>query len=675
MIGNMATSIVISAVNNTQAGIASARQSISQLSDSIGGLPGLAAFGTAAAAGLAVLVTSAVDAQDALNDLSKSTNLSVELLSGLGFAATTSGSDLDSLAKSINRLQVNIGNAPEKYRALGITATDGYEAFKQLADMFVAIEEPELRAAVAAEALGKSWAGAAPALSAGSAGIQEMVDKGTLLSGVTTDSAEAAAELNGKLDELKAATAGVGVQLANAVVPILTEVASSLSGATDNTKQADKSFSALTETLRALVVFGGNVAFVFRGIGTEIGGMAAQAAAFAGGRFSAAEGIHEEMVSDAIKRRQEFDAWEKRMLTAGQTFSDYSNEGRGRGIAAAKPKPPSASAIQGFINPSSKKGGGKGGGKAAKAAKAEGSVNDYDTILTERIARAIEQTDVIKAAELAATLEKLETLAAAGLDPALVKAVRDDLTGATKAAADEMKRLNDLLAATPTEQLEKTRDDMVFLTKALEEGKIKEEQYLEAVIERLTLQDEKIKKTMDDMDQFAIQAAKNIQDAFAEFLFDPFADGTKGMLESFGIAIRKMIANAVAADLGKRLFGDQSKSEGIGGWAGKILGLLKGTSSVDVSVPLAGSLGAAGGLPLPSFAVGTDYVPRDMVAQIHRGERIVPAAQNVGGASGGHTVIVNQYLSGGAGAADVRRSGGELGRSVLTAISGAGRFR
>lgn len=675
MIGNMATSIVISAVNNTQAGIASARQSISQLSDSIGGLPGLAAFGTAAAAGLAVLVTSAVDAQDALNDLSKSTNLSVELLSGLGFAATTSGSDLDSLAKSINRLQVNIGNAPEKYRALGITATDGYEAFKQLADMFVAIEEPELRAAVAAEALGKSWAGAAPALSAGSAGIQEMVDKGTLLSGVTTDSAEAAAELNGKLDELKAATAGVGVQLANAVVPILTEVASSLSGATDNTKQADKSFSALTETLRALVVFGGNVAFVFRGIGTEIGGMAAQAAAFAGGRFSAAEGIHEAMVSDAIKRRQEFDAWEKRMLTAGQTFSDYSNEGRGRGIAAAKPKPPSASAIQGFINPSSKKGGGKGGGKAAKAAKAEGTVNDYDTILTERIARAIEQTDVIKAAELAATLEKLETLAAAGLDPVLVKAVRDDLTGATKAAADEMKRLNDLLAATPTEQLEKIRDDMVFLTKALEEGKIKEEQYLEAVIERLTLQDEKIKKTMDDMDQFAIQAAKNIQDAFAEFLFDPFADGTKGMLESFGIAIRKMIANAVAADLGKRLFGDQSKSEGIGGWAGKILGLLKGTSSVDVSVPLAGSLGAAGGLPLPSFAVGTDYVPRDMIAQIHRGERIVPAAQNVGGATGGHTVIVNQYLSGGAGAADVRRSGGELGRGVLTAISGAGRFR
>lgn len=34
---------------------------------------------------------------------------------------------------------------------------------------------------------------------------------------------------------------------------------------------------------------------------------------------------------------------------------------------------------------------------------------------------------------------------------------------------------------------------------------------------------------------------------------------------------------------------------------------------------------------LPSFAVGTDYVPHDMIAQIHKGEMIVPAAFNPGG--------------------------------------------
>jgi hypothetical protein len=48
------------------------------------------------------------------------------------------------------------------------------------------------------------------------------------------------------------------------------------------------------------------------------------------------------------------------------------------------------------------------------------------------------------------------------------------------------------------------------------------------------------------MQSLSDQAARSIQSAFADFFFDPFEDGLKGMVKSFIDAIRRMIAEWLA---------------------------------------------------------------------------------------------------------------------------------
>jgi hypothetical protein len=79
---------------------------------------------------------------------------------------------------------------------------------------------------------------------------------------------------------------------------------------------------------------------------------------------------------------------------------------------------------------------------------------------------------------------------------------------------------------------------------------------------------------------------------------------------------------------------------------------LQAVTAADLALvrgQLAASLEAtmtALGLSVPQFAVGTNYVPRDMLAQIHEGEAIVPKAYNpaAGGTGMGNTARLEAQL-------------------------------
>ena len=75
---------------------------------------------------------------------------------------------------------------------------------------------------------------------------------------------------------------------------------------------------ALKTTLEAILVLGVNVAYVFKSMGTEIGGMAAQLTALARLDIRGFKAIGEAMREDAAKARAEVDALSARILNPPQ---------------------------------------------------------------------------------------------------------------------------------------------------------------------------------------------------------------------------------------------------------------------------------------------------------------------------------------------------------------------
>lgn len=255
------------------------------------------------------------------------------------------------------------------------------------------------------------------------------------------------------------------------------------------------------------------------------------------------------------------------------------------------------------------------------------------------------------------------------LEEAQRKRTRDFLIArdndADKAAEDKVKRLNDLLAATPTGQLEKARDEAVFLANALETGAINEQQYLEAVGVHYGTAAEKL----SEMDVFAQEAAKGIQGAFADFLFDPFEGGISKMLDNFGRMLQRMAAEAAAAQLARALFGDLGKGGSFGGVLGNLAASFFGSSSGTAGSgginnsgwaqadAMGGAYGPGGRM---AFAMG-GVVDRPTAFKFARGgqmadglmgeagpEAILPLSRGPGGklgvrASGGGMTVINHF--------------------------------
>ncbi len=94
--------------------------------------------------------------------------------------------------------------------------------------------------------------------------------------------------------------------------------------------------------------------------------------------------------------------------------------------------------------------------------------------------------------------------------------------------------------------------------------------------------DDAVEQTFTKLAQmtvYAEQAARNMQDALAQFLFDPFHDGLDGMLRGFIDTIRKMVAETAAAKIfGSKKSGGLGLGDAIGSFTKSLFGFANGGS-------------------------------------------------------------------------------------------------
>lgn len=242
----------------------------------------------------------------------------------------------------------------------------------------------------------------------------------------------------------------------------------------------------------------------------------------------------------------------------------------------------------------------------------------------------------------------------------------------------EARRFKDL--ADPVAPL---RRELDLLNQLLAAGKINFDVWAEAafqVQERVGELVEPAERAAAQVSEYWSEAARGIQGAMADFLFDPFTDGLQGMLRGFLDVIRRMLAEAVAAQLAQALFGDIAGGKPGGYFGAFLAGMFHGGGLVGAPGPsrLMPELAFVGA---PRYATGglAGLRPNEMPAILHRGEEVLtaqdPRHRANGGASGVRIVnvidpaLAGDYLSSAAGERTIlnvlRRNAGAV-RQVLT---------
>ena len=530
----------------------------------IGKLIGTAIAGFATGA-FANWIKESIDAADAAAETAQTIGISIEAYQGLSFAASTAGVEQEGLTGALTKFNKTISQAAAggkkqaaAFADLGLSVRDTNGDMKtadklmlEVADKFQGYQDGANKTALAQDLFGKSGAKLIPLLNSGKEGITELTDQAQRLGLVmSTEAAAAADQFNDNLTVLDGVGRGMANNLAKDLLPALNSISGLMIDMADNTDGAAESSSGLGTVLKGLTAIAISLGAEIQAEATDLAGLAAASVQAATGDFSAAFETIKQMNADV-------DEIEAKAASRIDKLFDGTYEQKGKDAAKVAHDYRKALERQ---NTEVDKG-------AQAAQKAAAAIDKQIESLKEQAATVgmtTTQTTLYKLAQDGATQSQLASATAA---LAVVDAY-DKSQKAIKDTAERVDAFNKVQESTFTDGQKLLNDyqkDVETLRASLNKGDISQTEYdhvMDGLDTGLSKAQDKLTETKDVMSVFADEAARNMQGAFADFLFDPFADGVDGMAANFGKVIQRMIAEAAAAQLMDSVFGAVSKDTG-----------------------------------------------------------------------------------------------------------------
>lgn len=531
-----------------------------------------AALGAAASiATLANMTRSAMDGIVAIKGLSEATGASVENISALEDIAARTGTSFDAMGGALTKLNSQIleagrsanSGAAQVFRNLGLDAAklaqqDPAQVLHTLAQALARFEDNGDKARYVYELFGKSVGEVGPLL-------KNLADAGELNATVTAKQAAEAEAFDNALNRLRKNITDAGRALVSDWLPAVN--------------------SAIERFATANAQFGGSANLMAAMARQRIAGENFDSAAAAVEHYkraiddvdaqlinlnrtlAAQQSLGDRLAAGTQKRIETLSQERARLAQQYGLYKALSD------LDAPKPGAPQLPKLPGLAGTAG------GGGKDLR--QAAGSVEDYATRVARALGGMLEQTPTAQLDELNMQLAQLDALASAGVDPRLIQEVRDALLPPAGAdmgppISDELRRVNELLQQTDSAKVAQLQRDLSLLMAArdtAEPGTARWVQLSDAILdvdERLAAMlshDGEVAKNIDEL-------GEQMQQTFAQGLGDTISRLMRGQFDSIGqmwaSLLTEMAARAVAADLGKLMFG----ADGKGGWwsaIGKLL--------------------------------------------------------------------------------------------------------